>query len=279
MSQRMRVRARQVLPEAREHNPESQLLGVVMEMESGLDQGDWLKAAGLWPELETVRQQNPGLNLFAPAADRGGWNVAVDRASAAIVELEQVRKRDPLEPAVLVYLSEAYANVGRIEHALAEQDKGIALVPSELMAMNSVFTAYGTGDRALIEKNWSRADEIMTDMPGTTPYALRNDPAAVIASLRLAWQAQPRVEPASRIALWSAIFGDPQFALQVLREDTDIPRRRISALALWRPVMKDVRRLPGFKQLVRDWGLVDYWREHGWGDHCRPVGAEDFECH
>jgi len=25
--------------------------------------------------------------------------------------------------------------------------------------------------------------------------------------------------------------------------------------------------------------LYDYWRATGnWGDHCRPVGADDFEC-
>jgi hypothetical protein len=49
--------------------------------------------------------------------------------------------------------------------------------------------------------------------------------------------------------------------------------------SLWYPHMAAVRRAPGFKDLVRDLGLVDYWRETGeWGDFCRPVGADDFEC-
>jgi hypothetical protein len=39
-----------------------------------------------------------------------------------------------------------------------------------------------------------------------------------------------------------------------------------------------MRRLPGFKQLVTDVNLDDYWRAYGWADHCRPVGADEFEC-
>jgi hypothetical protein len=37
--------------------------------------------------------------------------------------------------------------------------------------------------------------------------------------------------------------------------------------------------LPGFKALMRETGLADYWRHTGdWGDVCRPVGDDDFEC-
>jgi hypothetical protein len=39
-----------------------------------------------------------------------------------------------------------------------------------------------------------------------------------------------------------------------------------------------VRKLPGFKELVRREGLVDYWRVNGWPDRCQPTTADDFEC-
>jgi hypothetical protein len=42
--------------------------------------------------------------------------------------------------------------------------------------------------------------------------------------------------------------------------------------------MSDMRKLPGFKDLVRDMGLVDYWRKYGWSDFCGPVGDDDFAC-
>jgi len=58
---------------------------------------------------------------------------------------------------------------------------------------------------------------------------------------------RPGREPscgASRLALWAAFFGDPELALQTLGEERNIERRLASAIALWRPIMRDVRRLP-----------------------------------
>jgi len=39
-----------------------------------------------------------------------------------------------------------------------------------------------------------------------------------------------------------------------------------------------LRKTERFQSLVRKAGLVDYWRERGWPDLCRPVGADDFVC-
>ena len=80
------------------------------------------------------------------------------------------------------------------------------------------------------------------------------------------------------VALWAAYFGDRQLALEALRTSQQQPDL-YSLWNMWRPIFKDVRRLPGFKQLVRDIGISDYWRESGnWADFCHPVGDDDFEC-
>jgi hypothetical protein len=43
--------------------------------------------------------------------------------------------------------------------------------------------------------------------------------------------------------------------------------------------MAATRHTEGFKTLMRDVGLVDYWHETGnWPDHCRPLRGDDFEC-
>jgi TolB-like protein len=47
---------------------------------------------------------------------------------------------------------------------------------------------------------------------------------------------------------------------------------------LWHPSYASVRKMERFKTLVRNAGLVDYWRARGWPDLCRPVGTDDFVC-
>jgi len=47
---------------------------------------------------------------------------------------------------------------------------------------------------------------------------------------------------------------------------------------LWWPTPASVRMTQRFKALVRQAGLVDYWKARGWPDLCHPVGADDFEC-
>ena len=78
------------------------------------------------------------------------------------------------------------------------------------------------------------------------------------------------------IAMAAVYFGDPEFALQV--KARDIRTNPFRMVAIWYPVMSDVRRLPGFKDLVTELNLVEYWRQYGWADYCRPLGDEDFEC-
>jgi hypothetical protein len=70
------------------------------------------------------------------------------------------------------------------------------------------------------------------------------------------------------------------WALEVALATCSIEARLtpLRAFILWYPVMSDVRKLPAFKDLVAEMNLVEYWRAHGWPDHCRPTGGTDFEC-
>ena len=47
---------------------------------------------------------------------------------------------------------------------------------------------------------------------------------------------------------------------------------------LFNPVYSPARRTERFKTLVRNAGLVQYWRARGWPDMCRPTTGNDFEC-
>jgi TolB-like protein len=47
---------------------------------------------------------------------------------------------------------------------------------------------------------------------------------------------------------------------------------------MWFPVLRPAHVDPRFKDILRDMGLVDYWRKTGnWGDFARPKGDDDFE--
>jgi hypothetical protein len=48
---------------------------------------------------------------------------------------------------------------------------------------------------------------------------------------------------------------------------------------LWIAPYSGLRSHPEFKKLLIETGVADYWRQTGkWGDGCKPVGAEDFQC-
>jgi TolB-like protein/Tfp pilus assembly protein PilF len=51
-----------------------------------------------------------------------------------------------------------------------------------------------------------------------------------------------------------------------------------TAVNLWAPDHAAYRRSPQFKAFIRDAGVYDYWREHGFPAQCRPFADDDFQC-
>jgi hypothetical protein len=77
------------------------------------------------------------------------------------------------------------------------------------------------------------------------------------------------------LAQWAAYYHESKLSLGLLAE---VAPHLSQPAMLWQPLFRDVRKLPAFKDLVRDLGFVDYWRVHGWSDSCHPLGKEDFTC-
>ena len=77
---------------------------------------------------------------------------------------------------------------------------------------------------------------------------------------------------------FAAYFGEPEVAVAIFRR---IHRRLLGVfmISFWHPLFRDMRRLPAFKELAKEVGLVTYWRTTGhWGDFARAVDDDDFEC-
>ena len=70
------------------------------------------------------------------------------------------------------------------------------------------------------------------------------------------------------MAHFAAYFGDPELALNALERGSRISSDLVPC---WFPAMKQVRQTPRFKDFMREIGLVDYWKEYGWPDLCRPL--------
>ena len=81
--------------------------------------------------------------------------------------------------------------------------------------------------------------------------------------------------------MWAAYFGDPEFALDAMEKGFAIASSVKDFEVMWfvwLPHMREVRQLPRFNKLMKEIGLVDYWKKFGWPDLCRPVGDDDFVC-
>jgi adenylate cyclase len=78
--------------------------------------------------------------------------------------------------------------------------------------------------------------------------------------------------------MFAAYFGEPELAVEIYRR---IHARLLGVFMInfWHPLFREMRRLPAFKELAKEVGLVTYWRTTGrWGDFVRPLGNDDFEC-
>jgi hypothetical protein len=78
-------------------------------------------------------------------------------------------------------------------------------------------------------------------------------------------------------ATWANYFGEPELALDAIRGTN----RDVQLLLVFHflvPFFADMRGLPGFKEIVNDIGLVEYWREDAWSDFCEVDGDADFVC-
>ncbi|MEP7246500.1 MAG: TIR domain-containing protein [Gammaproteobacteria bacterium] len=113
----------------------------------------------------------------------------------------------------------------------------------------------------------------------TMTSLLNNKPAAA-AEIRKAIDDPANQDQTRMIALqlWADHFGDRDLVSLAFRHGIEL--RMTSWVSLWRPFETGFRADPRFKDMLREVGLADYFRATGkWGDFCKPVGKDDFECH
>ena len=240
---------------------------------------------GDWTEAERIYRK--ALDLHGDASLTFAYSyflLTAGKARKAIDYLVEARRIEPLDAGISVALSVAYDAAGKAKEALAECDRRNAIGEPEVQLLGAaIIVALAMGDRSEITR---RLDTLIEydEISGSTHVAVRqllDDGPAGLAELHR-MHADPAFGSPQHlvvIAVWAAYFGDPALALAAWKDI--FARAGLTSLGgvVWMRIFRDARRLPGFKDLLRKIGLVDYWRETGdWGDFCHPVGDNDFEC-
>jgi hypothetical protein len=78
--------------------------------------------------------------------------------------------------------------------------------------------------------------------------------------------------------LFAAYLGETELALDAMETFAQAAPSSLYQ-HLWYPLLGDVRRTARFKELMREIGFADWWRQSSrWNDYCEPVGDLDFKC-
>jgi hypothetical protein len=219
----------------------------------------------------------PQANFFTQLLGTAG------RIEEALPYLIAIRTGDPLRPVPTLQMFLVLAR--RYAEADAEYGRTRDMAPGPLGLAG--WFAFGqtlaTKDRASAKQHLASLIE-----NSLIPNVLLNNELLAVfddSDAALAWIRRKLTDPPPDVqavtilfAYMAAYFGEPDFALQLLRRVFIELRQSTPPLNIWHPVFSGVRKLPAFKDLVRELGVYDYWRASGnWGDFARAVGDDDFE--
>jgi TolB-like protein len=212
------------------------------------------------------------------------FSAAVGRSAEAVRMLQDASKADPLSVDVSQHLQQHLDIAGRSREAQAEYErtKGLARGRRDIREHQTLQRIWDSGDEPRIKAQARRfLDTQATALPAVrAAVEILDQPAAALSMIRSATE-DPANQDSPRmmiLAWYAAHFGDDELALRALRRSY-VDMKGVFVAAIWYPVLREVRKMPAFKDLLRDLGLADYWRATGnWGDFARPTGADDFEC-
>jgi len=272
----LQAMAEQAAQRAVELAPDSPVAHAAMA-NAASTRGDWRTAEAKYRQV---------LARGDPAERGGGYGLlqlAVGHVYGARDRLLLQRNRDPLNEAAVAFLAASEDSLGNTQAADAEFERGLQLFQPWFAGWyNGVLTLAGRPEADFRERpasvGFSFADppfaQILADWDDAVAArsAVRAAYANIDQSVMPIWRVLARLQ----IGALAARFGDPELAMTSFEETFNSSPGQI--YALWRPVYRDMRKLPRFKEFARQIGLVDYWKQYGWPDICRPVGENDFEC-
>ena len=240
-----------------------------------------------WPDAEAAAE---AALAAAPVSEAEGirsygeFLIGVGRIKEAASYVERHLRADPLSLLTSLWVQAVLDYSGRPAEADAEYQRSKDLSGDREIVENfAMFRALVRGDGAaakdlvglaMTHQTRARAVVGLEDLP-----EIFDRRETMLARLRQAetLPANQNIGSQLKIAAWACWYGDTTLSAAALRQfAVDLRSPRVGAI--WAPVLSGVRKTPAFRELVRDVGLFDYWRQSGkWGDFARPLGDGDFE--
>jgi TolB-like protein/Tfp pilus assembly protein PilF len=198
------------------------------------------------------------------------------RLQAALEQAQVALELDPTSPVINANMADTYLALGYDEKALAYRKTALDLGLDASQNDGSVeqIVALRAGDGATVA-------EFLRSLPEEArPSDAFIDALAAVIEDRDNW---PQLE---QVLKTEELPADAGFKLNVMLDRPQNAMDIVLALddpgdldvgMIWMPEAAALRRLPGFGQLVQDTGLLDYWKQYGWPDDCRPAG-ETVQC-
>jgi adenylate cyclase len=222
------------------------------------------------------------------------WATALDYFARAIAA-------DPNNASAYIWLGNTLEAIGFLEEAMAAYEQCIALEPLYLPCISNrphVLVALGRSEEALamyrrdLGRGLSLTGLYMIPLWVETESDIlfmeaANHPEVLRGFPRMAELYAAHLDPGSDHSelLADALQYLPKTRTDIGRINTDLllvplGRNEIHWLGAhaWGDSYRRFRQTEAFRQIVRDAGVLAYWREHRFPPQCRPVGPEDFEC-
>lgn len=168
------------------------------------------------------------------------------------------------------FLMHALELAGRSDAADAEYRLGEELSPVWWGDQVNIFLALGRGEPL------QDIDELFIPPDLKQVLHRAGDKQALRAAVD-AYVARPDKVSAETVyyAALAAHLGDDALSVTLMR--SALQDVWTSLYWFWLPVFDEARKLDDFKQLLRESGVIEYWRQHGWPPVCQPLG-DDFSC-
>jgi TolB-like protein/Tfp pilus assembly protein PilF len=230
---------------------------------------------GNWTDAEAGFFFATNLDPNDPTAHQ--WYSLLLRRAGRLGEALDVAQRalelDPASPVINNNLAETYMTLGYDEQALkywrAAEDLGFDTTAGvnivELMA----------ADRKGDLEGWIG---LLRNAPGNADLperffqlvrAVREDPS-LWPELDALLDDGDLGLPDEGLFGFFIMMNQPERAMEIALRDPEGPA--VDPGILWLPEAAAFRRLPRFGELMENLGLVDYWKQYGWPDDCRPAG-------